>query len=81
MTISTDGQLTEHIKELNTRWDIMNRQICAIGVKIQVAKEQVRVMLKLFVTCLMPALLYGMEAWKTCQKQKFNIFKKFKVKP
>ena len=25
MTISTDGQLTEHIKELNTRCDIMNR--------------------------------------------------------
>ena len=28
MTISTDGQLTEHIKELNARCDIINREIC-----------------------------------------------------
>ena len=72
ITISTDGQLTEHIKELNTRCDIINREICAIGAKTQVGKEEVRVKLKLFETCLMPALLYGMEAWKNCQKQKFN---------
>ena len=64
ITISTDGQLTEHIKELNTRCDIINREICAIGAKTQVGKEEVRVKLKLFETCLMPALLYGMEAWK-----------------
>ena len=31
--ISRDGHLTEHIKELNTRCDIMNREICAIGTK------------------------------------------------
>ena len=28
--ISTDGQLTEHIKELNVRCDITNREICAV---------------------------------------------------
>ena len=33
MTISTDGQLTEHIKELNSRCDIINREICALGTK------------------------------------------------
>ena len=43
MTISTDGQLTEHIKELNSRCDIINREICAVGVKTQVGKEKVRV--------------------------------------
>ena len=82
VTISTDGQLTEHIKELNSRCDTINREISAIGAKTQVGKEEVRVKLKLFETCLMPALLYGMETWKKCcQKQKFKIQKKSKVKP
>ena len=40
----------------------------AIGAKAQVVKEEVRVKLKLFKTCLMPALLYGMEAWKKLSK-------------
>ena len=39
ITISTDGQLIEHIKELNTRCDIINREICAIGAKTQVGKR------------------------------------------
>ena len=43
ITISTDGQLTEHIQELNSRCDIINREICAVGVKTQVGKEKVRV--------------------------------------
>ena len=81
MTISTDGQLTEHIKELNSRCDIINQEINAIGPKTQVGKEEVRVKLKLFQTCLMPALLYGWKPGKSCQKQKFKIQKKFKVKP
>ena len=68
MTISTDGQLTEHIKELNSRCDIINREISAIGAKTQVGKEEVRVKLKLFETCLMPFLLYGMEAWQKLSK-------------
>ena len=49
--ISTDGQLTEHIKELNVRCDITNREICAVWAKTQVGKEEVRVKLKLFETC------------------------------
>ena len=68
IAISTDGQLIEHIKELNTRCDIINIEICAIGAKTQVGKEEVRVKLKLFETCLMPALLCGMEAWKKLSK-------------
>ena len=64
MTISMNGQLSEHITELNTRCDIINREICAIGAKTQVGKEEVKTKLKLFETCLMPALLYGMKAWE-----------------
>ena len=76
ITISTDGQLTEHIKELNTRCDIINREICAIGAKTQVGKEEVRVKLKLFEKCLMPALLYGMEAWKKIVKRRNSATRK-----
>ena len=50
ITILTEGQLTEHIKELNTRCDIINKEICGIGAKTQVGKEEVRVKLKLFET-------------------------------
>ena len=64
MTISTDGQLTEHIKELNSRCDIIHREISGTEAKTQVGKDKVRVKLKLFQTCLMAALLYGMEALK-----------------
>ena len=61
MTISTDGQFTEHIKELNSRCDSINQEICTIGAKTQVGKDEVRVKSKLFETCFMPALLYEME--------------------
>ena len=76
MTISTDGQLTEHIKELNSRCDIINREISAIGAKTQVGKEEVRVKLKLFETCLMPALLYWMEGWKKLSKAEIRHLEK-----
>ena len=33
MTMSTYGQLAKHIKELTTKCDIINREICAIGAK------------------------------------------------
>ena len=66
MTISTDGQLTEHIKELNNRCDIINREKYAIGAKV--GKEEVSVKLKLFETCLMTALLYAMGAWQKLSK-------------
>ena len=38
-------------------------EIGAIAAKNQVGKEEMRVKLKLFGTCLMTALIYGMEAW------------------
>ena len=48
---SMDGHLTEHIKEINSTCDIINREISAIGAKTQVEKQEVRVRLKLFETC------------------------------
>ena len=75
MTISTDGQLTEHIKELNTRCDMINREICGIGAKTQVGKEEISVKLRLFKTCLIQ-LLYGMEAWKKVFKSRNSTSRK-----
>ena len=66
MAISTEGQLTEHIKELNIRCDIINREKYAIEAKV--GKEEVSVKLKLFETCLMTALLYAMGAWQKLSK-------------
>ena len=80
MTISTDGLLTEHIKEPNTRCDIINREICAPGPKTQVRKEEVRVKLKLFETCFMPAVLHGMEAWKKLSKAEIQHLEKIQGK-
>ena len=76
MTISKDRQLTEHIKELNTTYDIINREICGLGAKSQVGKEKVRVKLQLFETCLMPALPYGMEASKKLSKTEIHHLEK-----
>ena len=47
ITISTDGPLTEHIKELNTRCEIINRNIIVIGAKTQVRKEKLRMKFKI----------------------------------
>ena len=72
--------LTEHIKKLNTRYDIINREICAIGAKTQVGKEEVRVKLNLFETCLIPALLYRFEASKKLSKAEIQHIEKIQGK-
>ena len=76
MTISTDGQLTKHVKKINTTCDIINRELYVIGAKTQEGKEEVRVKLKPFETCLIPALLYGIEAWKKLSKAEIQHLKK-----
>ena len=47
-----------------------------MGPKTQIRKEDVRVKLKLFEICLMPALLYGMEAWKKTVKSRNSTSRK-----
>ena len=71
---------THNIKELNTGCDIINREICAIGAKTQVRKEEVWVKLKLFETCLMPALLYKMESWNKLSKAEIQNLEKIQGK-
>ena len=64
MVINKLGNLKDHLLELNRKCEVINREIHAIGAKHQVEKEEIRVKLKLYETCLMQALLYGLEAWE-----------------
>ena len=63
MVINKSGNLKDHILELNRKCEVINRAISTIGSKHQVRKEEIRLKLKLYETCLMPALLYGFETW------------------
>ena len=64
MVINKLGNLKDHILELNRKCEVINTEINAIGAKHHVGKEEIRVKLKLYETCLMPALPYGLEAWE-----------------
>ena len=79
-----DEHSRKHIKKLNTRCDIINREISTIVAKTQVGTEQsqknVRGKLKLFETCLMPVLLCGMEAWKKSSKVEIQQLEKIQGK-
>ena len=80
MTISLEGHLREHIKEINTRCDIINRGINLIRAKTQEGKEEISVKLKLFDKCLRLALLCGMEAWQKLAKAEIQQLEKIEGK-
>ena len=62
MVINKSRKLKDNILELDRKCEVINREICTIGAKLQVGKEEIRVKLKLYETCLLPALLCGLEA-------------------
>ena len=62
ITINEEGNLEEHMKVIARKCEAIGRKIDAIGAKNQVGKEEIKAKLKLFGTCLMAALTYGMEA-------------------
>ena len=66
------SNLKDHIIELNRKREVINREINAIGAKHLVGKEEIGVKLKLYETCLIPALLYGLEAWGKIDKNAMN---------
>ena len=63
LVINKLGNLKDHILGLNRKYEAINREINATGAKHQVGKEEIRVKFKLYEICLMPSLLYGLEAW------------------
>ena len=68
IVINKSRDLKDHILELNGKCEVINRQISAIGAKHQVGKEEIKFELKLYETCLIPALLHGLEAWGKIDK-------------
>ena len=63
ITMNKEGNLQEHIREMEKKAVRISNEINAIGARRQVGTEEVRVKLKLFETCLMPAILHALEAW------------------
>ena len=68
--------MKDHILELNKKFEVINREISSVRAKHQVGKEEIRVKLKLYDTCLMPALLYGLEAWGEIDENEMNEIEK-----
>ena len=72
MVVNT-GNLKGHIQEI---WQQSNKilfEINAIGSKSQVGTEEIRLKLKLFQLCLMPAILHGIV------KNQLNLLLKFHI--
>ena len=76
MVINKSGNLKDHTLKLNRKFEVINREIGAIGAKHQSGKEEIRVKLKPYKTCLMSALLYGLETWRKIDKDEMNEIEK-----
>ena len=62
MVINTEGNLKDHIQEMGQKSNQILLEVNAIGAKSQVGIEEIRMKLKLFELCLMPAVLHGLAA-------------------
>ena len=76
MVINKLENFKDYILELNRNCEVINREINATGAKYQVEKEEIRVQLKLYETCLIPALLYKLEVWGKIDKDEMNEIEK-----
>ena len=56
--LNKEGNLKEHIKETESKASRIIREINGISSKQNVGQEEIRVKIKLFETCLAPAILY-----------------------
>ena len=63
ITLNEEDNVEEHVKVIARKCETIRMKIDAIWAKNQVGKEEIRVKPKLFDTCLMTSLTYGMEAW------------------
>ena len=80
ITINQEGNLKDHIKYINGKCEAISREIEAIGTKAQVGSEEIREKLKLFETCFMTTLTYGMEAWSNIRKEEMKEIEKIQAK-
>ena len=80
ITINEKGNLEQHIEVIEKKCETVSREIDAIGTKNQVGKEETRIKLKLFDTCLMTALTYGIEAWANIRTVEMREIEKIQEK-
>ena len=59
ITVNEEENLKGDIEELKQKCEAISREAETIGSKNQVGKEEIKVQLKLFEPCFMPALIYG----------------------
>ena len=76
LLMNISGNVKDHMLELNRKCEVINREISAVGAKHQTGKEEIKVNFKLYETCIMPALLYGLEAWGKIDKDEMNEIEK-----
>ena len=69
MVINKSENLKDPTLGLKRKCDVINREISA-------GKEKIRVKLKIYETCLMPALLHELEVWGKVGKDGMNEIKK-----
>ena len=74
--LNKEGNLKEHIKETESKASRIIREINGISSKQNVGQEDVRVKIKLFETCLIPAILYGFEVWGKILKSEMQAIEK-----
>ena len=65
-----------HIKETENKASRIMREINGISSKQNLGQEDIRVKIKLFETCLVPAMLYGFEAWRKILKSQMQTTEK-----
>ena len=61
MAIDSEGNLKDHIRQVETKSRNISKEIKVLRSKIQVGPEEMKVKIKLFETCLMPATIHGLE--------------------
>ena len=79
MVINSEGNLKDHIRQVETKTTNISREIKAIRSKSQVRSEEMKVEIKLFETCFMPAIIYGLEVWRRITATEMKEISKIQV--
>ena len=74
--LNKEGNLKEHVKETESKASRIIREINGISSKQNVGQEEIRVKIKLFETCIIPAIFYGFEVWGKILKSEMQAIEK-----
>ena len=74
--LNKESNLKEHIKETGNKASRIIREMNGISSKQNVGQEEIRLKIKLFETCLVPAILYGFEVRGKISKSEMQAIEK-----